>query len=367
MVLDFASGLDKGPVIEWYHSHRSKGPTLIEKLQLRKDLQPPYYHECIVVFTRSGHRYRVDRRPDADAPFDTIMKAGCKTYDMIQTVGSRSLTELQKTSDCVVELHWPGERTIDLLLILSVCFALSQDQQARQYTLQRYNCYFLSWTIVMIAMRDTAAWETRLNTVITEVFSRDEWKENLHVTGAVSQVLERALDWERELERLLDWQRKLERERGRTNVFGLVNPQAARARALALARELGYDSEVGSDSEVGYNSEVGYDSEVGHDSGLDQGPVLQAEEYILRQAMKAVRQVVGDDLMLELNAPGGEDNAGQGFNLNVMLQPLTDKLQELMRQGLDPMSKLLFPGDLDIWQSRMLKTVQSRRVTRSST
>ena len=192
--------------MEWHNRQRGKGSTVIEKLHLRRSLLAPYHHEYIVLFTRGGPIYRVDRRPDPNTPFDTIMRTGCKTYDTIQSVESRILEELEQTSDCVVELHWQGEQSIDLLFILSICFALKQDEKAKQYTLQRYNCYFLSWAIVMIAARDTAAWETRLDAVLSnlvpypgdEVIALDlnnpdvEHQELLK--RAREQALERALE-----------------------------------------------------------------------------------------------------------------------------------------------------------------------------
>jgi hypothetical protein len=74
-------GQDKwSEIVDWCIKRGSKDSIAIDKMQLRKDHQQPYYHEYIVIFTRSGHIYRVDRRPDADAPFDTIMKEGCTAY-----------------------------------------------------------------------------------------------------------------------------------------------------------------------------------------------------------------------------------------------------------------------------------------------
>jgi hypothetical protein len=135
-------------------------------MQLRKDHQQPYCHEYIVIFTRGGHAYRIDRRPDADAAFDTIMKEGCTPYDTIEEVHSNPLKGLNRISDCVVELQWRTEQTIDLLFILSICFRLHNDKLAQRYTLQHYNCYFLSWTIIMIIMRNTTACTDGLNAAI---------------------------------------------------------------------------------------------------------------------------------------------------------------------------------------------------------
>jgi hypothetical protein len=166
--LDFTSGLETGPVSDWYKKLRAKGSTAIKMIQLRKDYQHPYYHEYIIISTRSSNTYRVDRRPDPDAPFDTIMKTGCMAYDTIQELDSTSFEELDSTSSCVVELHWQGkerEETIDLSFILCICFAIHSDKLADRYTLQRYNCYFLSWVIIGITMRQSAVCGAVFNTV----------------------------------------------------------------------------------------------------------------------------------------------------------------------------------------------------------
>ena len=54
----------------------------------------------------------------------------------------------ESTSSCVVELHWQSEESIDLLFVLSICFAIHNDKWTDRYTLQHYNCYFISWAII---------------------------------------------------------------------------------------------------------------------------------------------------------------------------------------------------------------------------
>ncbi|KIM77676.1 hypothetical protein PILCRDRAFT_825113 [Piloderma croceum F 1598] len=235
--LGFTSGLENGPVRDWYNKQKVKGSTAIKKIQLRKDHEKPYYHEYITISTRSGHTYRVDRRPDPDAPIDTIMKIGCIAYDMIEELDSTSFKELDSTSSCVVELHWQGKDTIDLLFVLSICFAIHNDELANRYTLQRYNCYFLSWAIIGIAMRKSAVrgavfkpsrldWEPalereelvrvrvrvrELQRALEEVRARKLQQEREGVVMRV-QMMERELELERKRERELERARKRERE-----------------------------------------------------------------------------------------------------------------------------------------------------------
>ena len=320
--LDFAFGWAKGPVIEWYDRHRRKGSTLIEKLQLRKDLQPPYYHEYIILFTQGGHTYRFDRRPDPDAPFDTIMRAGCKPYDTVQAVESRNLRELEKASDCVVELHWHGKPAIDLLFVLSICFALRQDEQAKKYTLQRYNCYFLSWMIVMVAVREIAAWETRLGDVMSKVFLHNKRKgifretrkarvnpsldfsldlsldlvQALALKPAQVRAVVQDLEWELVLDLELELKRTLARARVRARVRTLeqelmLDLDLDRDRELELKRALGLARVEAETLEVGPKPKPAWLRKPAWFRKLDLDRVLRlAQELELRSMMLALEQ-----------------------------------------------------------------------------
>jgi len=342
--LDFASGWDKGPVIEWYDRHRRKGSTLIEKLQLRKFLQPPYYHECIVVFTQGGHTYRVDRRPDPDAPFDTIMRAGCKPYDTVQAVESRNLRELEKASDCVVELHWHGKPEIDLLFVLSICFALRQDEHTKQYTLQRYNCYFLSWMIIVVAVREIAAWETRLGDVMSEVFLHNERKgiyreaRRVRVNPSLDFSLDLSLDLvqalalkpaqvrarvqELEWELVLDLELELKRTLARALALALARRQRVRALEQKLRLELALDRDL--DRELKLSRELALARE-----GAETKPAW-LRELGLDHALRLAQE-------LELRS-----------------------MTLVLEQSASSKRKLLFPAALDAWLSTTLQNMPTR-------
>jgi len=411
--LDFVSGWDKGPVIEWYETHRRKGSTIIEKLQLRRDRLPPYYHEYIVVFTQGGHAYRVDRRPDPNAPFDTIMRAGCKPHDTVQTVDSRSLRESEKASDCIVEVHWQDKPTIDLLFVLSICFALRQDEQTKQYTLQRYNCYFLSWTIIMIAVRDAATWETRLDAIILEAFPYIAQEANHRMVPAAAQALSQELLQHGEFHQHVELAQPRERARAmvrtlvqmcgqvqhpelvialelalnRAHELATLDLVLVRTLGLALERALVLELELERDLELVKKSlklTPDLDSDMNVAIGLAQELVLelvkqglqrheqgvqreqehgmetvQEATYAVRRATNAIKDAVGKDLGgLEFAALGEHDSIGGAFILGSSLQVMLDRLRELMRQCADAMSKLLFPRSLDMW-STMLQHMES--------
>jgi hypothetical protein len=398
--LDFASGWDKGPVIEWYDRHRRKGSTLIEKLQLRKFLQPPYYHECIVVFTQGGHAYRVDRRPDPNAPFDTIMRAGCKPYDAVQAVESRNLRELENASDCVVELHWHDKPTIDLLFVLSICFALRQDQHAKQYTLQRYNCYFLSWTIVMVAVRETATWETRLGDVMSEVFPHNKQKGIFHETRkarvipsldfsldlsldlvqalALKPAQVRAVVQELEWEQVLDLQLELKQTLARALARAIARAQM-RARVLMLEQELRLELELERDR--------GRELELKRALRLARAQV-RVQVWMLEQELKLELELDRDwgrelelKRALQLVRAEPETSEVEPETLEVEPKPKPAWLRKLnldrvlrlaqelelrsmtlvLEQKVASKRKPLFPAALDAWLLTTLRTVQTRR------
>jgi hypothetical protein len=243
-------GQDKWPeVIDWYNNYGSKDSTAIDKIQLRKNYQHPYYHEYIVISTRGGHTYRIDRRPDADAAFDTIMKEGCTAYDTIEEVDSAALREVHETSECVVELHWRGEQTIELLSVFAICFRIHNDKWAKRYTLQHYNCYFLSWTIIMIVVRNATACEANLNAALEHGIwrvQRGVWSVERALEAErvlkTKRIQDGKPEWGLKLER--EWEKQLELEWapkvGRAEERAL---KQAQERALDLARELARDRE----------------------------------------------------------------------------------------------------------------------------
>jgi len=417
--LDFASGWDKGPVIEWYETHRRKGSTIIEKLQLRRDRLPPYYHEYIVLFTQGGHAYRVDRRPDPNSPFDTIMRAGCKPHDTVQTVESRSLRELEKASDCIVEVHWEDKPTIDLLFVLSICFALRRDKQAKQYTLQRYNCYFLSWTIIMVAVRDSVTWETRVNTVMSEAFLYIGRQANYRMAPAAARAVSQELSeeaWEMGFRLQLEPAQPCARARALVRTLArlcgqtqdseltvalelildkahelatldlvLVRPlDLALERALALELEL--ELEVGLARRLKLTRDLDSDMNIAveqaqelvlelvkqglqrHEKGTQRKQGIEAAQeamYAVKSATNAVKNAVGGGV--EFGALGDHDSTRGAFILGSLLLEIFDKLRELMPQCADAPSKLLFHGALDMysWRLTVLQNVESWLASKS--
>ncbi|KAF9509018.1 hypothetical protein BS47DRAFT_1397284 [Hydnum rufescens UP504] len=100
---------------------------------------------------------RLDRRADEDHPMDAVKRDGSESVDTIGDVDS--LSDLDKTSDTLAEVHCQGS-DVDLSKIIKICFGIHRDDKARRYTLQRFNCYFFSWTILVATARHAVPWET---------------------------------------------------------------------------------------------------------------------------------------------------------------------------------------------------------------
>lgn len=152
VLLDFSSGWGKGIVFDWYKRMRS---TAVAKIQLRKEFEEPFRHEFILVYLQRGGYCRLDRRGDPNVPTQTLRSEGSEAYDTIHEVSE--LGEIDSTSECLVELRPNG--AIDLSFILSICFSIRSDPKTQRYTLQRFNCYFFSWTITSVVARHSVAWE----------------------------------------------------------------------------------------------------------------------------------------------------------------------------------------------------------------
>lgn len=105
---------------------------------------------------------RFERMGDPDAPTKAVTRTGSVAYDIVQYFVKLELEKVDEESDVVAEIEFSCE--FDLLDILSICYAIQQDNEAKQYTLQRYNCYFFSWTIMSCLTRSSS----RLDQIFTE-------------------------------------------------------------------------------------------------------------------------------------------------------------------------------------------------------
>jgi hypothetical protein len=118
--------------------------------------------------------FRIDRRPDPDVPIDTIMRDGCEAVDTIEMISSKA--DLPPSN--IVASFEPSNPTLDCIFILRICYILKQEYWSTQrYSLQKFNCYFLSWTVFMLYTRQSVSsvsfpeeiFRARLNSLMERV------------------------------------------------------------------------------------------------------------------------------------------------------------------------------------------------------
>ncbi|KAG8712792.1 hypothetical protein FRC11_014192 [Ceratobasidium sp. 423] len=155
-LMEFSDKWGDGPVFDWYHSLKASSTTVI-RLEIRiDDGKPP--HRFVLAYLESGTICRFDRRPETAKPGTLVLEtlgglSTRKAADDFSEVNQNELEDLKNSTHCELDLTVP--HSTDLLHVLSACFALSQDEEARDYALLKYNCYFFSWTLVMIVARHT--------------------------------------------------------------------------------------------------------------------------------------------------------------------------------------------------------------------
>jgi hypothetical protein len=163
-------GTQQGPVFHWHHS---QPVTRFASIQYRKDREEPFCHEFLVLKLTDGSVCRLERRCDPETPTAALAPHGTTAQDFAQVWPNDYLNELDNLSDVVAEIEYPQE--FDILDVLSICYAIQQDPEAKQYSLRRYNCYFFCWSIMAFLARRTARWE--------QLLTKAAWQDVMHTAS----------------------------------------------------------------------------------------------------------------------------------------------------------------------------------------
>ncbi|KAG9094932.1 hypothetical protein FS749_011510 [Ceratobasidium sp. UAMH 11750] len=177
--MEFSDVWGEGETFDWYRNTLSS--RMINRLEVRitRDAVP---HRFVVAYMQDGSICRFDRRPRTPqsvfvpiGPQSPGEEPSCGAADEACIVNRAELLEIEYSTNWEIRLNLPVE--IDVLLILSACFAIAQDKLARNYALREYNCYFFSWTIVILITRhllpftipSPTAVKSRFNSRLTEM------------------------------------------------------------------------------------------------------------------------------------------------------------------------------------------------------
>ncbi|KAG9118826.1 hypothetical protein FRC07_006472 [Ceratobasidium sp. 392] len=186
--MEFGSIWGEGQIFDWYRALTSKIVTRLE-VRISRDAVP---HRFVVAYMQDNSILRFDRRPKNPNLFviaaqTAVVEEASRAADEACVVDSLGLLEIEMTSHWEIDLNLPAN--VDVLLVLSACFAIAQDEKARNYALREYNCYFFSWTIVMLVTRHLLPF-----IVPTPAAVESRWKSRLVEGSArISDIIVKAL------------------------------------------------------------------------------------------------------------------------------------------------------------------------------
>ncbi|EUC60687.1 hypothetical protein RSOL_359880, partial [Rhizoctonia solani AG-3 Rhs1AP] len=152
----FTNVWGEGEIFKWYQDRKQKSTrsTAVKSLQVRID-RGGIPHRFVLICTQDEAWLRFDRRPKDANPAILIREtAGAPrriAADDLCEVGDKQLAEIEASISCEINMILPPDT--DLLWVISICFAMFNDDQARYYDLFKYNCYFFSWTILLVLTR----------------------------------------------------------------------------------------------------------------------------------------------------------------------------------------------------------------------
>lgn len=273
---------DYGLVTSWYNVHRGNGSTTIQKMQLRKEHAAPAYHEYILLLTRAGNTYRVDRGRDGPV-LDAMRDQGVPPFDTIAMLQLTSWEELDRTSYCVIGLRWEGAKTIDLKLVLDICFQI-HNKSGKRYKLLTHNCYFFAQTIIMIAVRKTVACRTKLDKALKRGMRGITWKRcweaivgeqgfhRLHSITSLGAAVGAALGQQMSEQLGMELEQQLGKELGKE-----LGYQLGKHLGLQLGREL--ERQLG----PGLRRELEWELEQQKERELEEWRDLEQEEEEVRK------------------------------------------------------------------------------------
>jgi hypothetical protein len=97
-----------------------------------------------------------------------------------------SQDKILQSCSCEIELFLDGR--VDLLAVISACYAISKDDTTREYTFFLHNCWFFSWAVFMVVSRHCLPYEIPQLGTITDRFI------NSHIERLTSSVVDEVIN-----------------------------------------------------------------------------------------------------------------------------------------------------------------------------
>ncbi|KAF5339475.1 hypothetical protein D9758_015325 [Tetrapyrgos nigripes] len=174
-----------GLLAEWYKD-QAPDSTKINKLEVRSSSGFTMLTHRFVVLHMcgdSGPTHRVDRqadtrRNDAGGLSQSALlpsRAKMDTMDVLHVNLTADDVEDLEKSTLEIEISFNGR--VDLLNVISTCYAISDDVDGGKYDLFEHNCFFFSWTILMVSSRVCLQHQTPEKGALLSHFENKEKKE----------------------------------------------------------------------------------------------------------------------------------------------------------------------------------------------
>lgn len=154
----------------WYKLQQASS-TAFRSIQHHRDSDPPFFHEFLLLQLNDGALCRIERTGQGSR-IDAIRNIGCTAHDYIQyfSASDYKAFTVDKPSELIAQVDLPHD--FDIMDVLAICYAIYKRPRTRAYTLQRFNCYFLCGTILLVLTRRLVRWEAMV--------TFDIWNEALY-------------------------------------------------------------------------------------------------------------------------------------------------------------------------------------------
>ncbi|KAL5634697.1 hypothetical protein ACGC1H_002665 [Rhizoctonia solani] len=141
-------------VMKWYQLQAGSS-TQLASIQHWRDLDEPFFHEYLIIQLVDGPVCRLERMGDGSRP--NAILAGCAAHDIIQWFSSaenyKSNSCFQHPTELITEIQFLDSDRPDLIDVLAICYCIQRLNSTSNYTLQKFNCYFLCVTVLGIFSR----------------------------------------------------------------------------------------------------------------------------------------------------------------------------------------------------------------------
>ncbi|CAE6386254.1 unnamed protein product [Rhizoctonia solani] len=154
---NFLSPTDE--ITAWYNGQPF---TRFRTIQYRKERTGIGHEFILLLLEEEGNtasHCRLERVGDPEHRFQVLCLDGTTTEDYIRAIPLEDPKSscLINNSDIIIQINFP--LVFDLFDVLAVCYAISRHRKAKRYTLQQYNCYFFSWTVILALSRACVHWD----------------------------------------------------------------------------------------------------------------------------------------------------------------------------------------------------------------